>query len=50
MGQLRAKNEELQTLQGENALILPIVDQQAVASVIGDWTGIPVGRMVRDET
>ncbi|TMM54133.1 type VI secretion system ATPase TssH [Sulfitobacter sabulilitoris] len=49
MAQLKAKNEELQALQGENALILPIVDQQAVASVIGDWTGIPVGRMVRDE-
>lgn len=49
LAQLKAKNEELETLQGENALILPIVDQQAVASVIGDWTGIPVGRMVRDE-
>jgi type VI secretion system protein VasG len=46
---LRAKNAELAELQGENALILPIVDQQAVATVIGDWTGIPVGRMVRDE-
>ena len=25
------------------------MDQQAVASVVGDWTGIPVGRMVRNE-
>ena len=49
MGQLKAKNAELETLQGENALILPIVDAQAVASVVGDWTGIPVGRMVSDE-
>ena len=49
MSQLKAKNAELEKLQGENALILPIVDQQAVASVIGDWTGIPVGRMVSDE-
>tara|TARA_R110002049_G_scaffold10127_3_gene50393 strand:- start:99714 stop:102425 length:2712 start_codon:yes stop_codon:yes gene_type:complete len=49
MQQLKTKNAELHGLQGENALILPIVDQQAVASVIGDWTGIPVGRMVRDE-
>ena len=49
MGQLKAKNAELEKLQGENALILPIVDAQAVASVIGDWTGIPVGRMVSDE-
>ena len=27
----------------------PTVDQQAVASVVADWTGIPVGRMVKDE-
>ncbi|MCI5110207.1 MAG: type VI secretion system ATPase TssH [Marivita sp.] len=47
--QLRAKNAELTTLQGENPLILPIVDEQAVASVVGDWTGIPVGRMMSDE-
>jgi len=49
MAQLKAKNAELEALQGENALILPIVDAQAVATVIGDWTGIPVGRMVSDE-
>ncbi|QIE43469.1 type VI secretion system ATPase TssH (plasmid) [Rhodobacteraceae bacterium SC52] len=49
LDELRAKNGELTELQGENPLILPIVDAQAVASVIGDWTGIPVGRMLRDE-
>ena len=43
------EDHELEALQGENALILPIVDEQAVATVIGDWTGIPVGRMVKDE-
>lgn len=47
--QLRAKNGELETLQGDTPLIMPIVDHQAVASVVGDWTGIPVGRMVKDE-
>ncbi|RYH09350.1 type VI secretion system ATPase TssH [Tropicimonas sp. IMCC6043] len=47
--ELRAKNRELTKIQGESPLILPIVDAQAVASVIGDWTGIPVGRMVRNE-
>ncbi|MEO1679923.1 MAG: type VI secretion system ATPase TssH [Pseudomonadota bacterium] len=46
---LRAKQAELAELQGESPLILPIVDAQAVASVVGDWTGIPVGRMVSDE-
>jgi type VI secretion system protein VasG len=40
---------ELAALQGERPLILPSVDAQAVASVIADWTGIPVGRMVKDE-
>ncbi|HEU0220843.1 MAG TPA: AAA family ATPase, partial [Paracoccaceae bacterium] len=46
---LRARQEELKALQGEDPLILPIVDAQAVASVVGDWTGIPVGRMVKNE-
>jgi type VI secretion system protein VasG len=46
---LKARNAELTELQGESPLILPIVDAQAVASVVGDWTGIPVGRMMRDE-
>ena len=49
LAELKARNAELTALQGDSPLILPIVDQQAVASVVGDWTGIPVGRMVRDE-
>ncbi len=47
--QLRAKNAELTALQGEHPLILPIVDALAVGTVVGDWTGIPVGRMLKDE-
>ncbi|MDD1506340.1 type VI secretion system ATPase TssH [Pseudomonas sp. CNPSo 3701] len=39
----------LSALQGEDPLILPTVDYQAVASVVADWTGIPVGRMARNE-
>ncbi|MGG2398357.1 type VI secretion system ATPase TssH [Pseudomonas sp. SH1-B] len=50
---LRAQLVELQqrlnALQGETPLILPTVDYQAVASVVADWTGIPVGRMARNE-
>ncbi len=49
LAQLKAKQAELEELQGENALILPIVDAQAIASVVGDWTGIPVGKMVKNE-
>jgi type VI secretion system protein VasG len=41
--------QELGTLQGENPLIQPCVDAQAVAQVISGWTGIPIGRMVKDE-
>jgi type VI secretion system protein VasG len=40
---------QLAALQGEAPLILPAVDEQAVASVVADWTGIPVGRMVKNE-
>src|SRR5215211_2492437 len=28
---------------------MPSVDSQAVASVVADWTGIPVGRMVKND-
>ncbi len=33
----------------EKRMIYAHVDEQSVASVVSDWTGIPVGRMVRDE-
>jgi type VI secretion system protein VasG len=46
---LRGLQDELAKLQGEAPLIFPTVDAQAVAAVVGDWTGIPVGRMVKDE-
>jgi type VI secretion system protein VasG len=49
IAELKAKNDELAEVQGESPLILPIVDHQAIASVVGDWTGIPVGRMMSDE-
>jgi len=47
--ELAEVHAELAAHQGENPLILPSVDRQAVAAVVGDWTGIPVGRMVRNE-
>ena len=46
---LKELQNELSELQGETPLILPSVGGQAIASVIADWTGIPVGKMVRDE-
>jgi len=47
--ELRNLESQLAELQGEEPLVLATVDQQAVASVVADWTGIPVGRMVKDE-
>src|SRR5262249_7182905 len=41
--------QELKKLQGENPLVQPVVDGQAVAEVVSGWTGIPVGKMVLDE-
>jgi type VI secretion system protein VasG len=49
MERLNDVKAKLSKLQGENPLILPNVDAQAIASVVGDWTGIPVGRMVKNE-
>ena len=47
--ELHALQDKIATLQGESPLILASVDAQAVASVVADWTGIPVGRMVKNE-
>jgi len=49
MKELHAEQEKLAALQGDSPLIMPSVDAQAVASVVSDWTGIPVGRMVKNE-
>ena len=46
---LRVQQDKLAELQGDAPLIMPSVDAQAVASVVADWTGIPVGRMVKNE-
>jgi len=47
--ELGSLQTQLGALQGESPLILPSVDEQAVASVVQDWTGVPVGRMVKNE-
>ena len=49
LDKLKKLQDELHEKQGESPLILATADEQAVASVVGDWTGIPVGRMVKDE-
>lgn len=47
---LSAAQQALADLQGDAPLVQPAVDTHAVAAVVADWTGIPLGRMVRDET
>jgi type VI secretion system protein VasG len=49
LGRLRQLQAELADVQGETPLILVSVDEQAVGKVVEDWTGIPVGRMVKNE-
>jgi type VI secretion system protein VasG len=49
LDELKQLQAQLHQLQGEVPLILPTVDEQAVGSVVQDWTGIPVGRMVKNE-
>jgi type VI secretion system protein VasG len=39
----------LKELQGESPLLHPCVDGGAIAEVVANWTGIPVGRMVSNE-
>ena len=46
LGRLAA---ELAELQGENPLVPVVVDANLIGQVISGWTGIPVGKMLRDD-
>ena len=46
---LRALNDRLRGLQGEAPLVPVQVDGHTVAEIVAAWTGIPLGRMVKDE-
>lgn len=47
--ELTGAMDQLGQIHADDRMIWPHVDEQAVASVISDWTGIPAGRMVADE-
>ena len=47
--QLQALETELSALQGETGLIRVCVDAQIVGEVLSAWTGIPAGKMLKDE-
>ena len=42
-------NAELDAVQGEKPLMRVCVDSHLVGEVISGWTGIPVGKMLKDE-
>jgi len=48
-GKLAEAEAELAALQGEEPMIRVAVDAQIVGEVISAWTGIPVGKMMKDE-
>ncbi len=48
-GELAKLNAELDALQGELPLIRVCVDATIVGEVISAWTGIPVGKMLKNE-
>jgi type VI secretion system protein VasG len=47
--ELARLNAELAAHQGEAPLVQVCVDAQTIAEVVSGWTGIPVGKMVKDE-
>ncbi|WP_448551199.1 type VI secretion system ATPase TssH [Thalassotalea montiporae] len=54
-GELATSNDfsnllaELKELQGESPMVHAIVDEQTIAEVIGAWTGIPIGNLMKEE-
>jgi len=48
-GELVGKMTGLESTKPEDRMVYAHVDEQSVASIISDWTGIPAGRMVSDE-
>lgn len=44
-----ARWPELLALQEDTPLVYPWVDEQSIAAVLSDWTGIPSGKMLQDD-
>jgi type VI secretion system protein VasG len=47
--ELRAELAKLKAIRPEELLVHADVDEALVASIVADWTGIPVGKMVKDD-
>ncbi|KVN96048.1 hypothetical protein WL40_18205 [Burkholderia ubonensis] len=48
-GPIATTLQSLSTVQGKAPMIFPDVDAQAIARVVAEWTGVPVGNLVEDE-
>ncbi|MCD2518425.1 type VI secretion system ATPase TssH [Massilia sp. G4R7] len=48
-GDVQALAVELRALQGETPMVPVQVDGHVVAEIVAGWTGIPLGKMVKDE-
>ncbi|MBL9009729.1 MAG: type VI secretion system ATPase TssH [Alphaproteobacteria bacterium] len=46
---LDAALEESRTAQGDSPMVFAAVDRDAVAAIVAEWTGVPIGRMVKDD-
>jgi type VI secretion system protein VasG len=47
--ELKALDAELEEVQGDKPLMRICVDSHIVGDVVSAWTGIPIGRMLKDE-
>lgn len=49
IAEIEAKRKELANIQGDSPMVISLVDSQAVAKIISEWTGIPIGKMAVSE-
>jgi type VI secretion system protein VasG len=47
--EIEKATRELEGMQGEAPLVQLYVDPKIIGQVVSDWTGIPAGKMMRDE-
>ena len=45
----RQSRANLSELQGDNPMVQAEVNAAAIAEIIADWTGIPIGKMLKDD-
>ncbi|MBS9434328.1 type VI secretion system ATPase TssH [Photorhabdus hainanensis] len=49
IAQLAERNEQLEQLQQQQTLVSPHVDKNQIATVIAEWTGVPLNRLSQSE-